>query len=62
MASGEELFEGEHDAIIDRDRWHRVVARLGENAGKRKQHGRNPAYLLRGILRCGPCGRRCCAG
>jgi DNA invertase Pin-like site-specific DNA recombinase len=57
MASGDELFEAEHTAIIDRDRWRQAMELLDRNAGKKKQRGRNPAYLLRGILRCGRCGQ-----
>jgi len=57
MPYGDELFEGEHTGIIERERWHRVVELLNGNAcGKKQQHGRNPAYLLRGLIRCGFCG------
>ena len=55
MASGDELFESEHTAIVEADRWHRVMALLDSKTGKKKNRGRNPAYLLRGILRCGVC-------
>jgi site-specific DNA recombinase len=55
MASGNELFEAEHTAIVDADRWHRVMALLDSRTGKKKTAGRNPAYLLRGILRCSLC-------
>jgi hypothetical protein len=55
MASGDELFASEHTAIIDLHRWHRLMALLDNKNGKKKQRGRNPAYLLRGILRCGVC-------
>jgi site-specific DNA recombinase len=52
-----ELHEGEHTAIIDRVRLERVNALLDENAGTKRPSTRNPDYLLRGILRCGLCGK-----
>ena len=60
MASGDELFEAEHTGIVDRDRWRRVVDLADRNASQGKpktKRGRNPAYLLRGVLRCGLCGK-----
>ena len=57
MPYGDELHEGEHDPIIDRDRYHRLRAILDARQGIRQQRSRNPAYLLRGILRCAHCHR-----
>ncbi|MCG8425127.1 MAG: recombinase family protein [Proteobacteria bacterium] len=48
---GDELHEGEHDAIIDRAQFHRIRAKA-ESRHKGQSHGRNPEYLLRGLLRC----------
>jgi site-specific DNA recombinase len=53
----EELNEGEHDAIIDRQRWHAMRERLGHGQAGNKTFARNPEYLLRGILKCGACGK-----
>jgi hypothetical protein len=47
-----ELHEGDHDAIIDRERFNRVAAILNARSGAKTNRARNPAYLLRGILRC----------
>ena len=56
VASKGELYEGEHEGIIDRDRYHRVQAMLDARGGSRRGRTRNPTYLLRGILRCAQCG------
>jgi hypothetical protein len=55
MPYGDELHEGEHDGLIDRDRYHRVRAMLDARTGAKRDRGRNPDYLLRGILRCARC-------
>ncbi|TNF24094.1 MAG: recombinase family protein [Deltaproteobacteria bacterium] len=55
MAAGDELHESEHDGLIDRDRFDRVQRQLDGRVTRKRDHGRNPAYLLRGILRCA-CG------
>ena len=55
MPYGADLYEGEHDALIDRDRYHRLRAMLDARGGARQRRPRNPAYLLRGILRCAHC-------
>ncbi len=56
MRSPEGLHEAEHTAVVDRVTFERVQALL--NAGERtwKGNGRNPGYILRGILRCACCG------
>ena len=51
-----ELHEGEQTAIIERERWQRAVDLLDGKTGPRRPGARNPAYLLRGILRCARCG------
>ncbi|MBU8900708.1 recombinase family protein [Corallococcus sp. M34] len=51
---GDETHPGEHSAIVDRATFHRVQDLL-EGPGI-QYHGRNPDYVLRGLLRCGLCG------
>ncbi|RJS14248.1 recombinase family protein [Corallococcus sp. H22C18031201] len=51
---GAETHPGEHSAIVDRATFHRVQDLL-EGPGI-QYHGRNPDYVLRGLLRCGLCG------
>lgn len=55
IACGDEIHAGEHAALIDRAQYERVQKRLAAHAGK-PDPGRNPAYLLRGLLRCALCG------
>ena len=47
-----ELHGGEHDAIVDRDTFSRVQALLDGEARTPNEPSRNPAYFLRGLLRC----------
>jgi hypothetical protein len=56
MGCGAELHTGEHAAIIDAEVFEKARAILGENGGARGTSGRNPDYLLRGLLFCGSCG------
>ena len=56
VRSGGKLFPAEHDAIIEKVQWERVQALLGEKSGEPTLRSRNPAYLLRGTLRCALCG------
>ena len=56
MSSGGDLFEGEHSAIVERVVFARVQAALRDATPKRNPGVRNPAYLLRGVLRCARCG------
>jgi hypothetical protein len=51
-----ELYEGEHEALIDRDTFSRVQSLLNEAGQPAKDPSRNPNYLLRGLLRCACCG------
>jgi site-specific DNA recombinase len=55
---GDEVFEGEHKAIIVRDTFEEVRRILdGHTPAHAATHGRNPAYILRGVLFCGCCGK-----
>jgi len=55
MVAGDELHKSEHEALIERERFERVRRMLDGQTPAKQDHGRNPAYLLRGILRCA-CG------
>ncbi|NLX59685.1 MAG: recombinase family protein [Phycisphaerae bacterium] len=52
------LYDGEHEAIIDRRTWDRAQAILATNYSARAAHSRRktPA-LLGGLIRCGTCGK-----
>ena len=57
-----ERIRGEHEPLIDSERWERIVAglrRLDAVADQRRRGGRRPVedYLLRRIGFCGHCGR-----
>ena len=57
-----ELVRGDHEPLIEPERWDRIVAglrRLDPIAEQRRSAGRRPAedYLLRRIAFCGQCGR-----
>jgi DNA invertase Pin-like site-specific DNA recombinase len=56
MPYGDEVHEGEHVALIDRDRWNRVQAALDGRKTAKHSPRTNPEYMLRGILRCARCG------
>jgi site-specific DNA recombinase len=56
MASGDELFEGEHSALVERSVFARTQALLSGATTDRTAAVRNPEYLLRGVLRCARCG------
>jgi len=55
MASGDELFEGEHSALIEHSVFTRTQAMLAGATKARSVAVRNPEYLLRGVLRCPRC-------
>ena len=57
MPYGDERHEGEHDGIIDRDRFHRIQVLLKDHQGRSLKLGRNPDYILRGVIRCDICGK-----
>jgi DNA invertase Pin-like site-specific DNA recombinase len=56
MQCGGELHEAEHAALIPRETFTRVQALLNSATLTKKDRGRNPDYLLRGLLRCARCG------
>lgn len=57
MSLKDEVFEGEHEAIIDEDTWNRVQDQLSHNDHTRGKSVRNKwNALLRGLLKCGRCG------
>ena len=51
-------YPGEHEAIISRDDWDKVHSVLATNAPRRANRTRaQTAAPLKGVLRCGSCGR-----
>ena len=56
MSNGEERHQGEHVGIVDPDTYQRVQDLLDSRPMTSRDAPRNPAYFLRGILRCGACG------
>ena len=56
MHSHGQLHEAEHAAIVERETFDRVNALLDGATGRTQPNGRNPAYVLRGLLRCSCCG------
>jgi DNA invertase Pin-like site-specific DNA recombinase len=56
MASGGELYKAEHTPLIERATFERVQDLLDGAARATKAPGRNPEYILRGVLRCACCG------
>lgn len=55
MPCGNEVHEGEHKAIVERKLYERVQALLAEGTKHLKRWGRNPEYILTGLLRCALC-------
>ena len=53
----DELHEGEHEAIVDREVYVRAQTILDGHGARKLRNGSNPSYLLRGLLRCGSCGK-----
>ena len=56
MTYGDERYEGEHVPIVERDVFDQVRALISANGNGCKRNGRNPDYLLAGILFCAQCG------
>ena len=51
------LYEGQHDAIIDRETWFRVQAKRELNAFKReKVHSKEHEHMVSALLKCPKCG------
>ena len=58
MSSAGQVYEGEHEAIIERSLYERVQALLAEKGGDRViRNGRNPEYILTGLVRCARCNQ-----
>lgn len=59
LQAGTEVVEAEHTALVPPETWERAQQIMdGNRKGPdgQKSHGRNPAYLLTGLIRCGVCG------
>jgi site-specific DNA recombinase len=54
MPCGDEVFDGEHQAIIPRETFDEVQALIG--AGREYRPQKPTSYLLKGLMRCGACG------
>ena len=51
-----EFYDGEHEALVDRETFSRAGALLNVAARTTNDPSRNPDYILRGLLRCACCG------
>ncbi|MCC6363109.1 MAG: recombinase family protein [Bryobacterales bacterium] len=50
------IYEGEHEAIVERRTWERVQRLLGRNSAVNREHVRNKyGALLHGLVYCVPC-------
>ncbi len=56
MMYGDELHPGEHPSLISEATYREAQAILGDTLREIRLSGRNPEYLLRGLLTCGMCG------
>lgn len=56
ISSDGELYDGEHDALIDRATYDEAQEHLDAAMGSQSAPGRNPDYILRGRLFCARCG------
>ena len=57
IRAGDELVDGQHDAIIERGTWDRVQSMLDRHRDRgREPRPRNPEFLVSGRIRCGACG------
>ncbi len=53
---GDQLYDGEHDAILDEDIFNRVQRQLAKNGEKNKSPNQDKHnFLLRGLVRCACC-------
>jgi hypothetical protein len=52
MPYGDELHDGEHEAVIDRETFQRTQAILETRRECGRRRPRNPEYLLTGIIQC----------
>ena len=56
MRSHGEFYDGEHEALVDRETFSRARALLDGAKTTTNDPSRNPNYILRGLLRCACCG------
>ncbi len=56
MSCDGDLHEADHKPIVSRDVWSRVKAHLDGRFKAQPSLGRNPDYILRGLLHCTCCG------
>ncbi len=56
MPYGDELNEGEHEAIVDRETFEAARRLLDSAGGSKGPRYRNPDYILGGLLFCANCG------
>jgi len=56
IAAAGDLHPAEHEAIVAREQFERVRQLLAGHVARPPRPGKNPAYLLRGLLYCGVCG------
>jgi site-specific DNA recombinase len=56
MSSHGELYDGEHEPIVDRETFEQVRELIDGRSGPTKDHSRNADYILRGLLQCARCG------
>ncbi len=56
MPYGDEIYPGEHDAIVAESTWRQAQVQLQRQTRRAPVRARNPEYLLRGLLRCACCG------
>jgi site-specific DNA recombinase len=52
-----EVFDGQHEVIIDQETWDAVQRLLRDHAGVKERRDRTSGALLGGLLRCGICGQ-----
>ena len=60
---GDQVFDGQHEAIIDQLTWERTQQRLAEVSERMNDHYKSPfhgKHLLSGLIWCGNCGARYC--
>lgn len=62
ITHGANVYQGRHAAIVDHDTFKAAQAMLDANTIEGERTGRNPEYVLQGIIRCTcgtPAGRAC---
>ncbi|HEY1697937.1 MAG TPA: recombinase family protein [Polyangiaceae bacterium] len=62
IRAGSEVYEADHEALVERARFDRVQQLLARPPRAAGSAGRNPAYLLSGLLRCRACGAAMTSG